>query len=52
MVGKKRNTTSIPRMTGVGAWIWDSAAESSPGGVEMRSHAVTNTGMRLKNIST
>jgi hypothetical protein len=47
MVGKNRNTTNSPRITGVGVWIFDRAAESCPGGVVMRFHATRNIGMRF-----
>ena len=52
IVGKKRNITSKPRITAVGIWMRDINADSSPGGVVIRSQPTRNTADRFQNIST
>jgi hypothetical protein len=52
MVGKKRKTTSSPRMNGVGIRRRDKNAESIPGGVVIRSHDTRKIGDRFQNIRT
>ena len=52
MVGKKRKTTSSPRMNGVGIRRRDKNAESIPGGVEIRSQDTRKIGDRFQNIRT
>ena len=52
MVGKKRKTTSSPRMNGVGIRRRDKNAESIPGGVVIRSQDTRKIGDRFQNIRT